>query len=129
MNRQINNAEDHKKAVQRLEFLTDNGEAGNISDVEEMEIEYLSGLIETYEEKHFVIGQPNPVEYLKYVLENKNMKQQDLVNLLGISKGALSNILNYRKKLSIEMIRALHKRLKIPYDILMQDYELLHNEN
>ncbi|MEN8122712.1 MAG: helix-turn-helix domain-containing protein [Bacteroidota bacterium] len=126
MKRQINNSEDHKKAVQRLELLTDKGEAGNTTDMEEMEIEYLSVLIENYEEKHFAISQPNPGEYLKYVLENKNMKQKDLVNLLGISKGTLSNILNYRKKLSIEMIRSLHKYLKISYDILMQDYELQH---
>jgi len=109
-----------------LEFLTDKGEVGNISNVEEMEIEYLSVLIEAYEEKNFAIGQPNPVEYLKYVLENKNLKQKDIVNLLGISKGTLSNILNYRKKLSIEMIRALHRCLKIPYDILLQDYDLQH---
>ena len=124
--KRINNSEDHKKAIQRLELLTDKGEAGKTTDVEEMEIEYLSALIENYEEKHFAIDQSNPVEYLKYVLENKNMKQQDLVNLLGISKGTLSNILNYRKKLSIEMIRALHRQLKISYDILMQDYELQH---
>lgn len=126
MKREIQNTAEHKETIQRLELLTDKGEAGNISDTELMEIDYLSMLIEAYEEKHFHIGQPNPVEYLKYVLENKNMKQQDLVNLLGISKGTLSNILNYRKKLSIEMIRALHNRLKIPYDILMEDYELQH---
>jgi HTH-type transcriptional regulator / antitoxin HigA len=117
---------EHKRAVDRLEFLTDKVEKGEISDLEEMEIEYLSVLIEAYEEKHSPIGNPNPVEYLKYVLENKNMKQQDLVNLLNISKGTLSNILSYRKKLSIDMIRALHSRLKIPYDILMEDYELQH---
>lgn len=126
MKRIINNKDDHKNAVERLEFLTDKGEADHITDIEVMEIEYLSVLIEAYEEKHSPIGNPNPVEYLKYVLENKNMKQQDLVNLLNISKGTLSNILNYRKKLSIDMIRALHKRLKIPYDILMEDYELQH---
>ncbi len=126
MKRTINNDTELKDAIQRLEHLTDKGEAGEISDVELMEIEYLSMLIEKYEEEHYHIGEPNPVEYLKYILENKNMKQQDLVNLLGISKGTLSNILNYRKKLSIEMIRALHNRLKIPYDILMQDYELMH---
>jgi len=126
MKRELHNDSDHRKAVERLELLTDKGEEGNITTVEEMEIEYLSVLIEAYEEKHSPIGNPNPVEYLKYVLENKNMKQQDLVNLLNISKGTLSNILNYRKKLSIDMIRALHSRLKIPYDILMEDYELQH---
>ena len=83
MKRQIQNKEDHKKAIQRLELLTDKGEAGNISDVEEMEIEYLSVLIEAYEEKYFAIDEPNPVEYLKYVLENKNMKQKDLVGIIG----------------------------------------------
>jgi HTH-type transcriptional regulator / antitoxin HigA len=124
MKREIHNAEEHKQAIQRLELLTDKGEAGNIPEAELMEIDYLSMLIESYEDKHFPIGQPNPVEYLKYILENKHMRQQDLVNLLGISKGTLSNILNYRKKLSIEMIRSLHNRLKIPYDILMEDYEL-----
>lgn len=45
---------------------------------------------------------------------------------MGISKGTLSNILNYRKKLSIEMIRALHNRMGISYDILMEDNELQH---
>ncbi|MDF1549262.1 MAG: helix-turn-helix domain-containing protein [Bacteroidales bacterium] len=113
-----------KKAIKRLEFLTDKEEISSISDLEEMEIEYLSVLIEEFEEKHSPIEPPNPVEYLKYILEHKNMKQQDLANLLGISKGTLSNILNYRKKLSIEMIRALHKHLGISYDILMEDYEL-----
>ena len=115
---------EHKMAVERLEFLTDKEENGSITDLEEMEIVYLSVLIEEYEEIHSPIGPPNPIEYLKYLLENKNMKQQDLVNLLGISRGTLSNILHYRKKLSIEMIRALHKNLGISYDILMQDYAL-----
>ncbi|NJO91491.1 MAG: helix-turn-helix domain-containing protein [Chloroflexia bacterium] len=116
----------HKKAIKRLEFLTDKEEIDKISELEEMEIVYLSVLIEEYEEIHSPIGPPNPVEYLKFLLEDKNMKQQDLVNLLGISKGTLSNILNYRKKLSIEMIRALHNQMGISYDILMEDYELQH---
>jgi len=126
MKRNIQNEAEYKQAIQRLEFLTDKGEAGNIADVELMEIDYLSLLIDAYVEKHFHIAQPNPVEHLKYILENKHMKQQELAKLLGISKGTLSNILNYRKKLSIDMIRVLHCKLKISYDILMEDYELQH---
>jgi HTH-type transcriptional regulator / antitoxin HigA len=119
---------DHKAAVKRLEYLTDKGESGEISSEEEKEIDYLSVLINDFEEKHFPIGKPNPIEYIRYIIENKNLKQQDIVDLLGISKGTLSNILNYRKKLSINMIRTLHKYLDIPYDILMEDYELQNSD-
>lgn len=117
-------AASHKAAVNRLELLIDKGEAGETSANEEEEIKYLSILIDAYEDQNFHIGKPHPVEYIRYILENKNLKQQDIVNALGISKSTLSNILNYRKKLSIEMIRGLHKHLDISYDILMIEYNL-----
>ena len=75
MKRQLQNKEDHKKAIQRLELLTDKGEDGNISDVEDMEIDYLSVLISAYEKKHFAIDQPkcnefssNPSEYFSAII-------------------------------------------------------------
>ncbi len=124
--RLLQTKEEYKVSLKRLESLTDKGEKGETNEDEEKEIEFLSLIIGEYEDKHYPVDPPNPIEYLRFILEHKNIKQQDLVNLLRINKSTLSNVLNYRKRLSLDMIRALHKKFKISYDILMQEYELKH---
>ncbi len=57
-------------------------------------------------------------------MENKRLKQKDIVDILGISKSGLSKILSKKRTLSLEMIKKNHKAFNIPYDILMADYEL-----
>jgi len=91
---------------------------------EDIEIETLSKSIKIYDNKHFHIYNQNPVEYLKFIIEKDKIKQQSVANFLQINKSTLSNILNYRKKLSLDLIRKIHKKLGISYDILMQDYDL-----
>ena len=115
---------ENKAALKRLETLLDLEESGEISPKEKEEADLLEILIDNYEEKYHSIGQPDPIEYIKYIMENKNLKQKDIVDILGISKSGLSKILSRKRVLSLEMIKKLHKAFNIPYDILMTDYEL-----
>lgn len=120
----IKTEEENKAAIKRLEILLDSEENGDISPEEKEEADLLEVLINNYEEKYHSIGQPDPIEYIKYIMENKRFKQKDIVEILGISKSGLSKILSRKRALSLEMIKRLHKAFNIPYDILMSDYEL-----
>ncbi|HNW97331.1 MAG TPA: helix-turn-helix domain-containing protein [Bacteroidales bacterium] len=89
----------------------------------EKEAKLLALLIEDYENKHFHIPEPDPIEAIKYMMEQSQMNQKDLAEILG-NKGNVSKVLNRKRKLSIEMIRTLSKCLHIPADILIKDYPL-----
>ncbi len=85
--------------------------------------EILEILIEDYEEKHYPIEDPDPIEAIKYSMEESGMNQKDLGRILG-DKAKASLILNRKRKLSLSMIRNLHASLKIPLDVLIKDYPL-----
>ena len=120
----IRTEEENKIALKRLETLLDLEEQGKLSPKEEEEADLLEVLIDSYEEKYHSIGPPDPIEYIKYIMENKNLKQKDIVEILGVSKSVFSKILSRKRPLSLEMIKKLHKIFNMPYDILMSDYEL-----
>lgn len=86
--------------------------------------EVLEILIENYEEKHFHIENPDPIEAIKYLMEENDINQTELGKILG-DKSKASLILNRKRKLSITMIRNLNTYLKIPLNILVNDYKLL----
>lgn len=85
--------------------------------------EILEILIEDYEEKHYPIEGPDPIEAIKYSMEESGMNQTDLGRILG-DKSKASLILGRKRKLSLSMIRNLHSSLKIPLDVLIKDYPL-----
>ena len=85
--------------------------------------EILEILIEDYEEKHYPIEDPDPIEAIKYSMEESGMNQTDLGRILG-DKSKASLILGRKRKLSLSMIRNLHSSLKIPLDVLIKDYPL-----
>lgn len=89
----------------------------------EKEAKLLALLIENYEGAHFEIPEPDPIEAVKFMMEQSNMSQSDLAKILG-NKGNVSKVLNRKRKLSIEMIRKLNQFLHIPTDILIRDYPL-----
>ena len=89
----------------------------------EKEAKLLALLIEDFENKNIHIPEPDPIEAIKFMMEQSQMNQKDLVEMLG-NKGNISKVLNRKRKLSIEMIRTLSKRLHIPADILIKDYPL-----
>lgn len=111
--------EDYESALKRLEEVFD----APADTPEGEEAELLALLIEKYEAEHYSIPDPDPIEAIKYMMEQNNMKQSDLAALLG-DKGNVSKVLNKKRKLNLEMIRKLHDVLKIPYSVLMQDYSL-----
>ena len=78
-------------------------------------------LIDNYENEKFPIGFPDPVEAIKFRMEQLGYNQTDLGNIVGL-KSRASEILSRKRKLSLEMIRKLHDRLNIPTEVLIQAY-------
>ena len=72
---------------------------------------------------HYIIDTPDPIEAIKFRMEQEGLKQKDLVNIVG-SKSRVSEILNKKRKLTIEMIWNLHKQLYIPVETLFLDYKI-----
>ena len=108
---------DYKAAVARLESISDapNGtpEAEEAND--------LADLIESYEEKHFPIGLPHTIEAIKIRMEELGLKNKDLALIIGYHS-RVSEILSGKRKLTLDMVRNLHKSLNIPLSVLIQNY-------
>ena len=113
----IKTEQDYQKALERLEEIFDAKKGTKEGD----ELEILGILIETYENEHFPIDLPDPIEAIKFRMEQMGYNQNDLANIIGL-KSRASEILNRKRKLSLEMIRQLHERLHIPTDVLIQTY-------
>jgi HTH-type transcriptional regulator/antitoxin HigA len=76
---------------------------------------------EQYENEHFPIELPDPIEAIKFRMEQLGYNQSDLAKVVGL-KSRASEILNKKRKLSLDMIRQLHEKLNIPTDVLIQAY-------
>ena len=107
---------EYEQALARLEELMD----AVSGSPEEEELEVLAILIEKYEEKHFPIDLPDPVEAIQFRMEQLNLTRKDLIPYLG-SQSKVSEILNHKRPLSLAMIRALHAGLEIPAEVLLQE--------
>ena len=115
----ITTEKEYDKALQRLDDIFDAKPNSN----EGREAEVLALLIEEYEEKHYKIESPDPITAIRIRMEEMELKQKDLVGIIG-SKGIVSEVLNKKRKLTVNMIRNLSDKLKIAAQILIQDYEL-----
>ncbi len=113
----IRTDKDYKKALERLELIFDAKKNSKEGD----ELEVLGILIEQFENEHFPIDLPDPIEAIKFRMEQMGYNQTDLAKIVGL-KSRASEILNKKRKLSLEMIRQLHERLHIPTDVLIQTY-------
>jgi HTH-type transcriptional regulator/antitoxin HigA len=85
-------------------------------------LEVLTTLVEAYEEKHYPIPLPDPIEAIYYYLESRGLSRRDLEPYLG-SRARVSEVLNRKRPLSLEMIRRLNNGLRIPAEVLIQPYE------
>jgi HTH-type transcriptional regulator/antitoxin HigA len=112
----IKTEEDYNQALKRLEVIFD----APIDSTEGDEAELLSILIEKYEDEHYPIEAPDPIEAIKFRMEQMDMNNQDLAEVIGY-KSRVSEIFNRKRKLTLNMIRNLHKKLKIPYESLMSE--------
>ena len=113
----IKTEKEYQKALKRMESIFDskkNTKEGN-------ELELLSLLIDNYENEKYSIDLPDPIEAIKFRMEQLGFKQKDLAKATGL-KSRISEILNGKRKLTLDMIRKLHEVLGIPTEVLIREY-------
>ena len=115
----IKSDKDYYNALGRLDKIFD----APIESKEGDEAEILSLLIENYENKLYPIEAPDPIEAIKIRMEEMNIKQKDLVGVIG-GKSRVSEVLNKKKRLTVEMIRNLEELLNLSASILVNNYSL-----
>ena len=115
----IKTKKDYEAALERAYELMqkDLKQGSRLSD----ELEILAVLIEAYEDKHYPIPLPHPIEAIKFRVEQGKINDKDLTKLLG-GRSRKSEILSGKRKLSLNMIRTLHKELRIPIELLIKAY-------
>ena len=113
----IKTEQDYNQVLERLEDIFD--AEPNTKEGDELEI--LGILVEKYENENFPIELPDPIEAIKFRMEQLNYSQNDLAEVIGL-KSRASEILNKKRKLSLEMIRKLSEKLHIPSEVLIQPY-------
>jgi HTH-type transcriptional regulator/antitoxin HigA len=115
----IKSDKDYRNALERLEVIFD----APIDTKEGDEAEILSLVIENYENEHYPIEAPDPIEAIKIRMEELNMRQKDLVGIIG-GKSRVSEVLNRKKRLTVDMIRELERILQISASVLVNNYKL-----
>jgi len=113
----IKTEEEYNQALKRLEKIFHAPENTKEGD----EAEVLTILIEKYEDEHYPIEAPDPIEAIKFRMEQMEMDNKDLADIIGY-KSRVSEIFSKKRKLNLKMIRNLHEKLKIPYESLIADY-------
>jgi len=111
---------DYKEALKRLEVIFD----AAVGTLESDEADVLGLLIDEYEKRHYPIEAPDPIEAIKIRMEEMSLKQMDLINEIG-GKSRVSEILNRKRKLTVEMIRKLTTKLNLSAGLLINDYQLI----
>ena len=115
----IKTENDYRNALKRMELLFD----APLNTPESDEADILGLLLDEYEKKHYPIEAPDPIEAIKIRMEEMQLKQKDLVFVIG-SRSRVSDVLNRKRKLTVEMIRKINRQLNISSNILINDYEL-----
>jgi HTH-type transcriptional regulator / antitoxin HigA len=110
----IKTERDYNKALKEIEKLWDAKPDTAKGD----RLEVLVTLVEAYEQKHHRIDPPDPIEAIKFRMEQLELKPSDLADILG-GRNRVSEILNKKMKLTVEMMRSLRKRLAIPAESLL----------
>lgn len=113
----IKNEKNYEEALSRLGLIFH----AEIDTPEGDEAEVLSILIEKYEDENYPIGMPDPIEAIKFRMEQMNMNQKDLAAIMGFTS-RVSEVLNRKRKLTLGMIRKLSDTLHIPTEVLVQEY-------
>ena len=109
--------EEYTIALKRLEEIFH----APIDSIEGDEADLLSILIEKYENEHYPIDAPDPIEAIKFRMEQMDMSKRELAEIIGY-KSRVSEIFSRKRKLTLKMIRNLHDKLNIPYELLITNY-------
>ena len=116
ISRLIKNDEDYKKALSRIEELMD----AQPDSPEMDELELMTALVEMYEDRHYPISPPDPLEAIKFRMDQLGLTQQDMVPYIG-TKSKVSEVLNGKRPLSLTMMRSLNKYLSISAEVLLNE--------
>ena len=109
----------YRRALKQVSYFFDHPPAA--SSALEAEFELLMMMVERYEAEHFVVRSPDPVAAIEFAIEQRGLSSADLAGVLG-SRQRVHDILQKKRKLSLEHVRALHDKLLIPADVLIQAY-------
>ncbi len=120
----IKDVEQYKEYCDILEELIQND-----NKVTKDEIDLLALLIEKWDNEHNTFNDSDPIELLKALMEEHDLKAKDLVEILNLSKGTISKILNYHKGLSKDTIRKLSDYFKLSQEVFNRPYKLVHEVN
>ncbi|HSI90929.1 MAG TPA: hypothetical protein VK927_07405 [Adhaeribacter sp.] len=109
---------DYRAAIQRIDALLDlNPEPKSALDDE---LEILTTLVHAYEQIHYPIATPDPIEALKYLMEENGLQQKDLEPYIG-PKSRVSEIMNRKRYFTLQQINSLHKFFKLPLEVFIND--------
>jgi HTH-type transcriptional regulator/antitoxin HigA len=112
--RPIKTEQDYRSAISRIEELWGSKKDTRNGD----ELDLLVTLVESYEMKHYPIAPPDPIDAIKFRMEQMGMTNADMIPYLG-SQSRVSEILNRKRSLTLKMIKSLYKGLKIPAEVLL----------
>jgi HTH-type transcriptional regulator/antitoxin HigA len=115
----IKNDREYRRALKRAEELMDAKSGTPRGD----ELELVAALIEWYEDEHAPVPPPDPVEAIRFRMEQAGLEAKDLVPYIG-SRARVSEVLNRRRSLGLPMIRRLHQGLEIPAEVLLGQADL-----
>jgi HTH-type transcriptional regulator / antitoxin HigA len=116
--RPIHTDKDYQEALSRIEVLLDASPGSAEAD----ELEVLGLLVDEFEKKHFPINEPDPLEAIKFRMEQLGLTQNDLAKIFG-SRSRASEILSGKRSLSLTQIRLVNKKLGIPLEVLIREPE------
>ena len=118
--RPIRSESDYEAVLAEIDTLLDAKEGSP----EEERLELLSVLVEVWEDKHYSIGPPDPIDAIQFVMEQNGLKRKDLEPYIG-PRSRVSDVLNRQRPLSLKMIRKLSEGLGIPAEILIRESALI----
>ncbi len=110
----IKTEKEYNRALKIIEKLMDARKGSSDADL----LNVVTLLVEKYEEKHYPIPQPDPIEAIKFRMEQLGLTQKDIANIIG-SKSHVSEILSGKRKLTVEMMKTLHSALGVPAESLL----------
>jgi len=117
----IRTRKEHKEALPRVQELFDLDPKEGTAQFDELEL--LAMVVEEYEDLHHPVPPPDPIEAIKFRMDQMGLKESDLNKPLG-SRQRRSEIFNGKRKLTLRMIRTLHEQLKIPAETLIREYKV-----
>jgi len=117
----LNKKTEYDAALQRIEVISQN--PPSLKSEEGKELLLLGYLVDRYEEEHFPLRYPDPIDAIKVRMEDLGLTLSDLTDIFG-DRGTASKVLSRQRALSINMIRGLSNRLSLPSDLLIQPLKL-----